>query len=195
MSMTNADKALQLLMEGNGRFVSGSARGPNRTITRARDVSRAQSPFAAVLGCSDSRESMDIIFDCGIGDLFVVRIAGNVVSDMVMGSLEFSVLKLGVSLIMVMGHTNCGAVQAAMDSGEVPGHMGSLMKEIEPCVNLCRRNPDITPDEVSRENVKNSVTRLRSAGPILEEKCMDGSLLIVGGIHDLYSGTVDLLIQ
>lgn len=179
-------------MDGNERFVSRRECCPNRSLDRACAVADAQHPFAAVLGCSDSRESMEVIFDCGIGDLFVVRIAGNVCDDLVLGSLEFAATELEVPLILVLGHENCGAVQAALQ-GEAPGHMAALLAAIKPAADWARGQQGDPVEQAVRRNVRNVATQLRENSSILDEQCRREHLRIAAAYHNLHTGRVELL--
>ena len=137
----DGDRALQKLMEGNTRYVSARLAHPNQTPARRAEVSEGQHPFAVIVGCSDSRLPPEIIFDQGLGDLFVVRLAGHVLNDEALGSIEYAVEHLGTQLIMVLGHDRCGAVTAAVKEGDASGHLGSIMKAIAPAVKKAKDRP------------------------------------------------------
>ncbi len=192
----SADEALMLLKEGNRRFVENRMLHPNLNADRRTEVARQQSPFAVVLGCSDSRVPAELVFDRGIGDLFVVRLAGNVAGTMGMASLEFAVEYLRVPLIVVLGHERCGAVQAALDfvdkGTQYPGQLKDLVNAIGPAAQQAQ---GATPEERLKNAVKRNVARvaqgLRQVRPILARYVMDGKLKIVGAYCDLETGQVD----
>ena len=191
------EAALQRLMDGNARYAANTPREKDYSAGRAARVS-AQFPIAAVLGCSDSRVAPELAFDQGPGDIFVVRIAGNFVDDDGLASLEYGVKFLGVPLIMVLGHQNCGAVDAAVKvvtaRAELPGHLPELIKAIEPAVIAAHgRHPSDLVAASIEENVRLNVKRLKADKPILSEAFAANKIQIVGGIYDLASGKVGLL--
>ncbi len=136
--MVSKEKALELLIEGNQRFASGNPAYPNQGAERRLEGLNGQSPFAVIIGCADSRIPPEILMDQGIGDLFVIRVAGNIIDDAILGSVEYAVAHLGSPLVMVLGHNLCGAVQAAIDGGEAPGHIGALVEAIQPAVDAIK---------------------------------------------------------
>jgi carbonic anhydrase len=182
--------ALQELRAGNRRFVEGRPVGPHRSMARIRDVAAAQSPFAAVLSCADSRVPVEIVFDQGFGDLFVCRAAGNIVTPEIIASLEFGTLVLGARLLVVLGHTGCGAVKAAISGDAVPGQISTLYRHIQPAVE---RTPSREMEEVARENVRVQVRLLRTASPVVAGLIRERKLDVVGGIYDLSTGRVSML--
>lgn len=191
------EAALQRLMDGNARYAANTPREKDYSAGRAARVS-AQYPIAAVLGCSDSRVAPELAFDQGPGDMFVVRIAGNFVDDDGLASLEYAVKFLGVPLIMVLGHQNCGAVDAAVKvvtaRAELPGHLPDLIKAIEPAVIAAHaRHPSDLVAASIEENVRLNVKRLKADEPIVSEAMAAGKINVVGGIYDLASGKVALL--
>ncbi len=183
----------QELLSGNKRFVDGNPTHPNQSIARRQEMAKGQHPRAAVLACADSRVSPEIIFDQGLGDLFVVRVAGNTVNDPILGSLEYAVEHLGVRLIVVLGHQRCGAVGAACAGGEAPGHIGSLLQALAPAVDKISESEAGRVDLVAKENVRMTVKRLHSCGPILEELVRQGKLEVAGAFYDLDTGAVEIL--
>ena len=193
-----ADEALKRLVEGNKRFVGGKPRHPNQGARRRGEVARGQHPFAVVLGCADSRVPPEVVFDQGLGDLFVVRVAGNIADDAVVGSLEYAVEHLGARLIMVLGHAKCGAVAAAVEAagkpGALPGHVGSLVNPILPAVQEARGQPGDLLDNAVRANVERVVRRLQSSEPVLAEMVKGGKGKIVGARYDLGTGEVQITI-
>lgn len=182
--------ARQRLVDGNKRYSDAKMTCPDSTAARRAEVAKGQHPFAAIVSCSDSRVPPEIIFDQGLGDLFVVRLAGNIVDDDALGSIEYAVEHLGVRYIMVLGHERCGAVEAAVKGGAVPGHIGSLVTAIEPAVDKARLESGDLLENAVRENVVMVVGRLRSSKPILEDLVKKGELTIEGGRYDLDAGTV-----
>jgi carbonic anhydrase len=189
----NPDKALKLLMEGNKRFVSGEIIHPNLTEERREEVKKGQRPFAVVLTCSDSRTPPEFIFDRGIGDLFVVRTAGNVVGEVGVGSLELAVTECQVPLIMVLGHQYCGAIKLAIEQAGYEGHMDGIMNRIKPAVISVEGEPGKLQDNVAQANVKNVVFQLENSRPILKPLVEQGKLKIVGAYYWMDDGKVELL--
>jgi len=185
---TPAD-ALQRLLDGNRRFVEGKITAPNRNLEHLKQVAPKQTPFAAFLGCADSRVPVEIIFDQGFGDVFVTRVAGNVASAEEIASLEFGTLVLGAKVLMVLGHTNCGAVKAALEGTEVPGQISTLYRLITPGID--RQNKDL--DAAVAANVRAQANILRDGSTVLSNLIRDGKLKLVGGVYDLNSGKVTLL--
>ncbi len=193
MISPTANEALAALLAGNQRFAAGASLGPRRSADRRAEVAGAQRPFAAVIACSDSRMPPEIIFDCGLGDLFVIRVAGNVLDDVVLGSVEFAVTSLGVGLVLVLGHSRCGAVMAALEGGEPPGHIGSVVERIRPALAWVKAAGGDVVDAAIRANIEMSVAALRTSQPILAPLVTDGRLQIVGAHYDLTTGLVEIL--
>jgi carbonic anhydrase len=195
----SADEALQRLIDGNARYVADDPIPQNITRQRRLEVAQAQCPFATLVGCSDSRVGPEQLFGVGLGDLFIVRTAGNNVGMHGMGSIEFSVASLGVPLVVVLGHERCGAVGAAVkvvtDDLQLPGSMGKMVEPIIPAVLHAQRELAADGDLLDasvRENVRRMVRRLRSASePLLMEPQRQGRLKIVGAYYDLDTGSVD----
>ncbi len=185
----------QGLISGNKRYEKGSPTHPNRSASRRRELAQGQNPRAAVLACADSRVAPEIIFDQGLGDLFVVRVAGNVANDHILGSLEYAVAHLGTQLIVVLGHKRCGAVAAACAGGEAPGHIATLVDALAPAVDNISASQNASDDGrvdlVAKENVRLTVERLQSCGPILAERVRQGKLEVAGAFYDLDTGTVE----
>lgn len=196
--ITDPKEALQALKDGNMRYVQWKkASAEGRSAARRAETASSQYPYASILSCADSRVAPEILFDAGIGDLFVVRGAGNVVtlSDAnVMGSLEFATAVLGSPLIMVMGHTSCGAVATAkrtIDADDVlPGSMEAMVDALRPAVRAARGRPGDPLMEATDMNVRLGMKRLRDAHPILAPAVEKGALMVVGGVYDLRSGEV-----
>ena len=184
-------------MDGNLRYVANAPQKRDYAAGRVANV-KAQHPFAAVLSCSDSRVEPELVFDQGLGDIFVVRVAGNIADDDGLASLEYAVEHLGVPLVTVLGHSNCGAVQAAVsrltEHAELPGHLSELIKFIEPAVIAAQaRHPSDLVAAAVEENVNLNVQRLKEDTPVLADALKSGKLGIRGGVYDLATGKVALL--
>ncbi len=199
-SKPTPDEVLKDLLEGNRRFVEGKLENPRRSPEDFRNVAEGQSPVAAIVACADSRVTPEIVFDQGVGDLFVVRVAGNVISGTgpsLKGSLEFAVAELGVRLIVVMGHENCGAVKAAIAhidaNDELPGAIRELVDLLRPVAASVRGKPGDKLANAIEANVRQNVQRLRELDPILAPLVKSGELKVVGGVHDLRSGKALIL--
>jgi carbonic anhydrase len=190
-------EALDRLMQGNVRYAAGESEWEDYSVGRAERVA-AQYPIAAILGCSDSRVSPELLFDQGPGDLFVVRLAGNFLDDDGFASLEYAVKFLGAPLVMVLGHTNCGAVAAAVkvvtERAELPGHLPDLVKAIEPAVIAAHgRHPSDLVAAATEENVRINVKRLIDNAPIMTDALAAKKIAISGGIYDIATGKVNLI--
>jgi carbonic anhydrase len=213
--------AITRLKQGNGRFTAGTMQHPHESSSdrsymatnsyenagtislgmtpeqaakRRAELAKSQHPFAIILSCSDSRVPPEIVFDEGLGDLFIVRVAGNVLNDEGLGSIEYGVDVLGARLIVVLGHQSCGAVDAAMKTiaanGKAPGHIQSLVTAIKPVVNS---TPKGDLDTMIKANVKHVVDALRSSTPILKAKVDSGDVQVIGGYYTLDTGAVTFL--
>jgi carbonic anhydrase len=198
MTLRKAEIALQEILEGNQRYMAGRLTHPRQTIQRRQELAQHQEPFAIILGCADSRVPPELIFDQGLGDLFVVRVAGNIPDEAaVMGSLEYAVAHLRTPLLVVLGHKGCGAVKAtvevlaAHESGE--GHLGFIVNAIRPAIDEARRAGGDLLDQAIRVNVERTVNRLKETEPILAGRVHSQELMIVGAYYDLESGRVEIL--
>lgn len=185
-----ADEAWKRLEEGNTRFATGHSRAIADHSGRRAELSKGQHPFAVVVSCSDSRVVPEIVFDQGLGDLFVIRTAGEVVDDDALGSIEYAVEHLGSSLIVVLGHTRCGAVTAAVEGGTPPGHIVALTKAIQPAVEQTRGQQGDSVENAVRDNVREVVKQLSGSAPILSESVHEGKVSIVGAEYNLDTGRV-----
>ena len=191
------DAALNRLLEGNARYVGNQLRERDFSAGRAARA-QGQAPFAAILGCADSRVAPELAFDEGPGELFVVRIAGNFVTPDGLGSLEYGAAVLGTKVIMVLGHTNCGAVNAtvaALQKGnDLPGHIADLVRAMKPGIEPVLKQPgaDLAQRAVIA-NVRANVQRLQEAKPILADMVSSGKLRVVGAVYDLATGKVSLV--
>src|SRR5436190_5066815 len=187
-------EAISKLKEGNGRYTSGNVQHPGQTTERRTELAKTQHPFAGIVCCSDSRVPPEIVFDQGLGDLFIVRVAGNVINDEGLGSIEYTVDHLGTRLILVLGHQRCGAVDAARETiaakGKAPGHIESLVQAIKPAVEATAKD-DL--DATIKANVKNVVQALRSSTPILKAEVDSGKIQVIGGYYSLDTGAVTFL--
>jgi carbonic anhydrase len=215
-SIIPPSEAISRLKEGNGRYTSGNPQHPHESreertqmaakshenlgmsaadaAKRREELANSQHPFAVVLGCADSRVPPEIVFDQGLGDLFAVRVAGNVIDNHALGSIEYAVDHLSVRLIVVLGHQRCGAVLAAKETiaakGRAPAHIQSLVTAIEPAVEATAKD-DL--EATVRANVKNVVQALRSSTPVLKAKVDSGELRVVGAYYSLDTGSVTFL--
>jgi carbonic anhydrase len=197
--VTNGDDGLARLVAGNTRFVSGNPTHQGRTSARLVQLVDTQSPFAIILGCSDSRVSPEIVFDQGVGDLFVIRVAGNTAMDPVLlGSIEYSIAELGSVLLMVLGHENCGAVKGALAEVQkgttFPGNIGSFLGPVVPAAQSVATLPAASQlDGAIKQNVLNQVQVLNSSAAIIQPAVAAGKLKIVGAEYTLATGKVTIL--
>lgn len=188
--VSTPDAALAELVAGNKRFVSNklSSHEHDLDILKQHTVEK-QTPFAAVLSCADSRVPVELVFDQTIGHIFVTRVAGNIVTPELIGSLEFGAAVLGAKVILVMAHSSCGAVKATIAGGEVPGQISSLFPHIRPAVD--QAGPDL--EAVSKANAKNQAALLRQASTVISGMVKEGKVKVVAAYYDLGSGTVTML--
>ncbi|MBW4553196.1 MAG: carbonic anhydrase [Aphanocapsa sp. GSE-SYN-MK-11-07L] len=189
----SSDEALKLILEGNQRFVEDRRQTPNQSRLRLQETAVAQYPFASILGCADSRVPAEIVFDQGLGDLFVVRVAGNVASQTAIGSLEFASAVLGSQLIMVLGHKKCGAVSAAIKGDPLPGRIGIFVEEIKPAVEKVKFKTGDIQENAVIANVQYQATALAERSTILSGLIKEGKLRIVGGTYDLQTGQATIV--
>ncbi|WP_300342263.1 carbonic anhydrase [Nesterenkonia sp.] len=196
-SQPSPAEAWRLLKEGNERFVTGEVAHPNQNAARRSSLTESQHPMAVIFGCSDSRLAAEIIFDVGLGDVFVVRTAGQVIDDAVLGSLEFSVDALQVPLIVVLGHDSCGAVTAAVDaaaSGEMPsGYVRDLVERILPSVLAAQRSGAENVNQTVEEHVKQTAQRLTNHSRVLHEAVSAGRTAVIGVTYRLAEGRADVV--
>ncbi|NDK31024.1 carbonic anhydrase [Nesterenkonia haasae] len=192
-------EAWELLRQGNARFVNGDVRHPNQNAARRSSLTESQHPVAAIFGCSDSRLAAEIIFDVGLGDVFVVRTAGQVIDDAVMGSLEFSVDVLNVPLIVVLGHDSCGAVSAALnaaETGSLPaGYVRVLVERIFPSVLSAQKTGTPTVNDAVEEHVKQTALRMVDHSRVLHAAVGEGRTAVVGVTYRLEEGRADVVSQ
>ncbi|AZM92760.1 MULTISPECIES: carbonic anhydrase [Streptomyces] len=189
--------AFELLMAGNQRFVSGIPEHPNQDAIRRTEVAPAQQPFAVLFGCSDSRLAAEIIFDRGLGDLFVVRTAGHVAGAEVLGSIEYGVSVLDAPLVVVLGHDSCGAIaaaRAAADGGKVPGgFVRDVVERVTPSVLSARAAGRDQDDQILAEHIQHTVDLLLERSRVLSERVADGRLGVVGLSYRLADGSAQLI--
>ena len=200
--MISARAALERLREGNRRFVS-DVRNDDRITsqTRRNELAAGQEPFAIILGCSDSRVPAEIVFDQGLGDLFVIRVAGNIVASSQVGSVEFAAARFGTRLVVVLGHSQCGAVLATLEelqlaTGNQSWNLRSIVDRVRPSVEALlatelRHNPDALVRQAVRANIRVSANHLRHGSEVLEELIQRNGLLVVGAEYSLETGFVD----
>jgi carbonic anhydrase len=197
-----AQKALARLREGNLRFAA-NVRGSDAFVshTRRAELAAGQQPFAIILGCSDSRVPAEIVFDQGLGDLFVIRVAGNIVAPSQVGSVEFAAARYGTRLVVVLGHSQCGAILATLEELRTPTenqshNLRAIVDRVRPSVEGLfatdlRHEPDALVKEAVRANIRASVNHLRHGSQVLEELIQNDGLLVVGAEYSLETGTVD----
>ncbi|MBC7969808.1 MAG: carbonic anhydrase [Verrucomicrobia bacterium] len=186
------DAALKKLMAGNQRFVQHQPQYPDQSAKRLEEVAQAQHPFVTILSCADSRVPAEIVFDQGIGDIFDVRIAGNIATPEAIGSIEYAVALVGTPLLMVLGHERCGAVTAAVKNEPLPGAISTFVTPILPAVKRVKDQPGDAVDNAVVANVRYQIEQLQRS-PLLIERVQSGRLKIVGGRYDLDTGTVTML--
>lgn len=194
------DAVLNRLIEGNRHFVAGTLTHPGRSPKDFRPLAQGQNPMAAIVGCADSRVPPEILFDQGVGDLFIIRIAGNYVNGAgasVKGSVEYAVAELGVSLVMVLGHSQCGAIKAAMqhlhDNDALPGAINDLVNSIKPAVLASKGKPGDPLENAIYANVRRSVERLHTLDPVIAPAVQSGKVKVAGAVYDLASGKVRVI--
>jgi len=190
-----AAAVLSELEAGNAHHVAKRYEHPHQTADRQRELASAQHPHAIVLSCADSRVAPEIVFDQGLGDLFDVRVAGNVAGDAEVASIEYAASHLHVPLLVVVGHQHCGAVSAAAEGGEAEGHLPELLAMIRPAVETARKQPGDLIENAVRINVENVVRQLHDSTPVLAELVGHGKLTVVGAVYALDTGKVTWLSQ
>jgi carbonic anhydrase len=184
---------LQRLIEGNKRFSSSKQSHPNQDKERRQELAKGQKPFAVIVGCSDSRIPPEIIFDQGLGDLFVIRVAGNIVDDVALGSIEYAVDHLGAQLIVVLGHSKCGAVTATVQGGAVHGHVESIVQAIKPAIDAAKELPGDLTDNTIKANARLVASQIQSSQPILVEMARLEKIAVVSAYYDIESGEINIL--
>ncbi|MFC1819723.1 carbonic anhydrase [Thermodesulfobacteriota bacterium] len=187
------NQALERLMAGNERYVNSKPLHPDQTIERRLELKIGQNPFAVVLGCADSRVPPEIVFDQGLGDLFVVRVAGNVLNDMILGSIEYACIHLQTPLVMVLGHSKCGAVGATVSGGHPDGHISSLTSAIQPALDKAKDQSGDVISNTSKANAMMVAEELRTLGDHVSESMKPDRLTIVAAYYDIDNGCVEIL--
>jgi len=187
VASVNPDAALAKLKEGNTRFTTNRISTGKPTAARRAETAQEQHPFAIILGCADSRTAPEIIFDQNIGDLFVIRTAGNLVDDHALGSIEYAVDHLGARLIVVLGHQRCGAVKAALASDAAPGHVQSLVSDIQPAVKATKGKQGDVTDLTIAENARLMAEKIRSEAKLGD---LSKEVRIMSAVYDLDTGNV-----
>ena len=194
MKYMNVNKLIDRLIEGNKRFIRGNLTVTNESVADRRKVSKTQKPFAVIIACSDSRVPPILIFDQKIGDLFVIRVAGNIVDDVSLGSIEFAVKYLDTKLIVVLGHKRCGAVEAAINNTSPSYNLEAIVKEIKPAVERARLDSKDLWESSIMNNVDMVVDKIRKSKPIIKEFIDRGEVKVIGGYYDIDNGKVDFII-
>lgn len=189
----DATTALAKLVEGNSRFVTGNPSRATLTAQQWAELTKGQHPFAIVLACADSRLSPEIIFDQGLGDLFVIRNAGNLIDDHVLGSMEYAVEHLHCRLIVVLGHTKCGAVTAAIAGGEAHGHVKSIIESLSSATNMAKKKPGDPVDNAVRISAKLTAVAVSQSEPVMAESTKTGKVVVVAARYDIATGAVEFL--
>lgn len=189
-SKLSPDAALEELMDGNRRFISGRLTACEQDLAILKqNTAEKQEPFAAVLSCADSRVPVELVFDQSIGHIFVTRVAGNIVTPEIIASLEYGAAVLGTKVILVMGHGNCGAVKATIQAKEVPGQISALYPHIQPAVGQAGSNLEAA----TKANAKTQAALLRQASTVIAGLVKQGQLKVVAGLYDITSGSVTVL--
>ena len=183
----NADAALAKLKEGNLRFASSEVSQSKPTAARRAETAQEQHPFAIILGCADSRTAPELIFDQNLGDLFVIRTAGNLVDDHALGSIEYAVTHLGARLVVVLGHQRCGAVKAALESDHAPGHIESLVRDIQPAVKAAKGKAGDALSATVTENARQVAAQIKQKAALGD---LAKEVRIVHAVYDLDTGKI-----
>lgn len=192
-SATEGNSPLDRLVEGNERFAAGKPTHFHESAERRGEVAKGQHPFAVIVGCADSRVPPELVFDQGLGDLFVVRSAGEVLGDASIGSIEYAIEHLGCELVVVLGHERCGAVDAVLKGGDLPAHLSAFTPAILPVVDGAKKKGGDVLDNAVRANASRIARQLSECEPILSEYVHLGKLKIVSARYDLDSGVVEFL--
>ncbi len=188
-----ATEALHLLKEGNKRYVNGNLKHPHTDPQHRDTLQDSQHPFAVVLSCADSRVVPELLFDQGLGDLFVIRVAGNVAKDKVFGSMEYAVKFLDAKLIIVLGHENCGAVGASLGDVDPGGHIGAIIEKIKPAVYMAKRMEGDHLTNAIKVNAQLASEEVKECKPILSEAVKNDGVLVVPAYYKLSTGEVEFI--
>jgi carbonic anhydrase len=187
------NEAIKRLLDGNQRFLHQKRKYPDQSLEHLQLIAKAQNPFASILGCADSRVPAEIVFDQGLGDLFVVRVAGNVVSDTIIGSLEYSTAVLGSQLIVILGHRRCGAVAEAIKNEPLPGRISLIIEGIKPSLGRAKLTTDDTTQDAVIANIQYQAEKLQESSTILAKFITEGKLQIVSACYDIETGKVTVI--
>lgn len=187
-----ADQAMAVLLEGNARYIVHKETHPDASLERRHELLKGQHPYAVIVGCADSRVPPELVFDAGLGDLFVIREAGNVVDNIVLGSIEYAVEHLGVKLVVVLGHESCGAVTAAVGHTK-EAHITSIVKAIQPAVAASKGQPGDPVHNCVLANARHVAKQIRTSAPILAKANAHGEIKVVAAIYEIDSGKVTVL--
>jgi len=191
-TITSAEDAKKLLVDGNSRFVSGKILNDDLSDTKRKELAKAQKPFAVIISCADSRVPPELLFDQGLGDIFVIRDAGNVTDPVTLGSIEYGAEHLGAPLIVVLGHEKCGAVAATIAGGEVPENIASIVNKIKPSVEKAKssaKNKEEIAELAADENIKNTIAEIKKS-PVIKHLEESKKVTVVGAKYHLESGQV-----
>lgn len=188
-----AKEALEKLLEGNKRYSGECAVHPNQSSKRRTELLETQNPIAVIMTCADSRVSPEIIFDQGLGDLFVTRVAGNVASDFALGTIEYAAIQLKVPLVIVLGHSSCAAVQGAMNISQISGQFLSVARAIEPAIKRLDNHHQNNLEKVVKENAKMVAEQIRSSGPLIENLVSSDKLTILSAFYNFSTGLVEVM--
>jgi len=189
----SADRALAKLLEGNRRYAQNKEQHPDETMARRKELENEQHPFAVILSCADSRVPPELIFDQGLGDLFVIRVAGNIADGDVLGSIEYAVEHLGTKLILVLGHEKCGAVSAAVEGTQEPGPLKSLLTALQPSVEESRNTPGDKVHNCVKANARYVARQIRESEPELKKLIQKQGAKVMAADYALDSGRVTIL--
>ncbi|WP_028581147.1 carbonic anhydrase [Desulfogranum japonicum] len=189
----SGDEVLEMLLNGNGRFIAGKCEHPNHCEESRKGLINGQEPLAVVLTCADSRVPPVDVFDQGLGDLFVVRVAGNIINDQILGSIEYAVAHLHTPLVMVMGHSSCGAITAVSQDVKLNGHIASLTAPIDAALKKTKELEGDWTNNAAKELAKNMADKIASSEPILSDLVQAGKVKVVATYYDLASGLVTVL--
>ena len=190
-----ADEALNRLLSGDKRFIAGKSNDPRgpALIERRHALAEEQKPFAVIVGCSDSRVPPELVFDVSLGDIFVIRTAGEVVDEVGLGSIEYAIEHLGTRLVVVLGHQHCGAVSAAVEGAKETGDIPNVLRAILPAIEETKGQPGDPIENAVRANARNIAERLQSADPIIAPRVQSGEVKIVAAYYSLDTGQIELL--
>ena len=190
-----AGQALARLVEGNRRYAQHKEQHPDEAMARRKELETGQHPFAVILSCADSRVPPELIFDQGLGDLFVIRVAGNIVDDAVLGSIEYAIEHLNTKLVLVLGHEKCGAVSAAVDGTSAVGHLNALLTAIQPSVDAIRNDPGDKIHNCVVANARRVARQIRESEPVLKRAVEKGGVKVLAADYALDSGAINLLVD